>query len=195
MKTGDHNDRSSIGPPLRLPLADPQATEHVGRLIGERLPPLAICLLTGDLAAGKTTLAKSICAALGIDPRIVISPTYTLTNIYPGRRSVFHVDLYRIEGPEALREMDMDDWINPEGMTLIEWPQVARPLLEHLPTLRLLLSRQAAERSARHELVAAAIDDAYAPVLEALGRCPGAQALSPPYPPPLWYPATQGVPA
>ena len=185
---------SSLGPPVWLPLADPRATERVGELIGSRLPPLAICLLTGDLASGKTTLVKAICGALGIDPRIVISPTYTLTNIYPGRCSVFHVDLYRIQEPEELYGMDIDDWINPEGITLIEWPQAARGLLEDMPTLRLLLSRLSGPGSGRHELIAAATDPAYAPVMQALSQYPGARTLSPPFPAALWYPPADGGP-
>jgi tRNA threonylcarbamoyladenosine biosynthesis protein TsaE len=178
-----------VGPPVWLPLPDPEVTEDVGQLIGSRLPPTAICLLTGDLASGKTTLAKSICSALGIDPRIVISPTYTLTNIYPGLRPVFHVDLYRVQEPEELYGMDVDDWINPEGITLIEWPQVARGLLEDLPTLRLLLSRHGGPGSGGHTLIAGATDPDCGPVIQALSRYPGAQTLSPPFPAALWYPA------
>jgi tRNA threonylcarbamoyladenosine biosynthesis protein TsaE len=186
-------DEPPMERPLRLMLPDPAATDHIGRLIGARLPPQAICLLTGDLAAGKTTLAKAICAALDIDPRIVISPTYTLTNIYPGRCSVFHVDLYRIEASDELAGMDMDDWINPEGITLIEWPQVAKGLLQGLPTLRLLLSRRGVPDGGGHELIAWADDGTYAPVIQALGEQPGAQAMSPPFPAALWCADADGV--
>lgn len=193
---------TTLGPPVRLPLPDVPATKRVGRLIGDLLPPQAICLLTGDLAAGKTTLAKAVCGALGIDPHIVISPTYTLTNIYPGTPSVFHVDLYRIQEPEALYEMDIDDWINPDGVTLVEWPQVARDLLANWPTLRLVLSHGGADegpergRAPGRELIAAAIDADYAPVIGALARYPGARPLAPPFPEALWYPdATGRVPS
>ena len=114
---------------LTLQLNDPAETRAVGLALGAALPKRAIVLLCGPLGAGKTTLAKALCEALGIRPEVVISPTYTLVNIYPGPASVYHVDLFRLEDPGAMLEMDRDDWINPDGVTLIEWPEPARPLL------------------------------------------------------------------
>lgn len=99
----------------------------------------ALCLFYGEMGAGKTTLIKAICEGLGLNPAHVISPTYTLVNIYPGRVSVYHVDLFRIERPEAMLELDRDDWINPSGLTLIEWPELALPLLEGEEVLELHL--------------------------------------------------------
>ena len=119
-------------------------TEALGRALGALLAADAagdaVLLLSGELGSGKTTLAKAICAGLGIDPRIVISPTYTLVNIYPGPRPVYHVDLFRIEDSAALLELDRNDWINARGPTLIEWPEVARPLLEDEPLLEIELA-------------------------------------------------------
>ncbi len=105
-------------------------TEGLGAAIGQDLPAVAVVLLRGEMGSGKTTLAKAICAALDVNPAIVISPTYTLVNIYPGRVPVYHVDLFRIEDSGALLEMDRADWINSAGPTLIEWPDAAMPLLE-----------------------------------------------------------------
>jgi len=111
-----------------------QATRILGNALGRALaahcPEGVICLFFGEMAAGKTTLIKSICEGLGINPAQVISPTYTLVNIYPAATSVYHVDLFRIEDGEAMLDMDRADWINPRGMTLIEWPERAMPLLE-----------------------------------------------------------------
>lgn len=104
-------------------------TDRLGRLLGTHLPQNAVCLLRGDLAAGKTTLVKSICAGLAIDPKTVISPTYTLVNWYEGAQPVCHVDFYRLERTAELRDMDVADWLNPDGPTFIEWPDVALPLL------------------------------------------------------------------
>ena len=108
-------------------------TDRLGRLLGEALdqalPAHAVVLLFGDMGSGKTTLAKAVCEGLGIAPEQVISPTYTLVNIYPGPVSVYHVDFFRTEHPEDLLDLDRADWINPAGPTLIEWPDVARPLL------------------------------------------------------------------
>ncbi len=121
---------------LRLELSSPEHTRALGLRLGRALPPDAIVLVQGPLGAGKTTLIKAICEGLGIAPEVVISPTYTLVNVYPGRRSVYHVDLFRLEHPEALLELDRADWINPAGPTLIEWPELAEPLLAGEPVLR-----------------------------------------------------------
>ncbi len=148
---------------LTLHLDSPTATREAGLALGRTLPSDAIVLLEGGLGAGKTTLAKAICEGWGIRPEIVISPTYTLVNVYPAHvilegaapgglvpdgesprgGSVYHVDFYRLESSQAstdaLLELDRDDWINPDGPTLIEWPELARPLLEGEPLLEIRL--------------------------------------------------------
>lgn len=148
---------------LTLHLESLAATRRVGLALGNTLPCDAIVLLEGGLGAGKTTLAKAICEGWGIRPEIVISPTYTLVNVYPGGGehsgavqsgavesggkitggSVYHVDFFRLESsrasPDALLELDRDDWINPGGPTLIEWPALALPLLEGEPLLEISL--------------------------------------------------------
>lgn len=143
------------------------ATRRAGLALARTLPPRALVLCQGGLGAGKTTLIKAICEGLGIAPQVVISPTYTLVNVYPGTRSVYHVDLYRLEQPEALLELDQADWVNPEGPTLIEWPQAARPLLAGMAALELELALVPGRPDARR-LHASASDAAYAPALEAV---------------------------
>lgn len=134
---------------IPLQLDSLERTRKVGMALGTALGTAfettlgggrAVCLFYGEMGAGKTTLIKAICEGLGIDPTHVISPTYTLVNIYPGRVSVYHVDLFRIETPDAMLELDRDDWVNRSGPTLIEWPELARPLLEGEALLELHLS-------------------------------------------------------
>ncbi|MDH4224400.1 MAG: tRNA (adenosine(37)-N6)-threonylcarbamoyltransferase complex ATPase subunit type 1 TsaE [Deltaproteobacteria bacterium] len=122
-----------------LTLDSPQGTHAAGVALGKRLPPKAVVLLYGPMGAGKTTLVKGVCQGLAIPPQVVISPTYTLVNIYHGVAEVFHVDFYRIRDPEELLEMDPRDWLNPQGPTLIEWPEKAAPLLVGLETLQISL--------------------------------------------------------
>lgn len=136
--------------PLRPVLLESlDATHRAGLALGSALPPRGIVLCAGTLGSGKTTLLKAVCEALGIAPQMVTSPTYTLVNVYPRPRSVYHVDLYRMEAPEALLALDRDDWVNPEGITLIEWPDFARPLLAGETLLELRLSHVPGRPAAR----------------------------------------------
>ena len=114
-------------------------TENIGKLIGKNVSLGTIILLSGELGAGKTTVAKSICAALGVNPDVVISPTYTLVNVYQGQWLIHHVDLYRLSSPEDLDNFDWDDLISDGGITLVEWPELLKPLLGKEPQLMIEL--------------------------------------------------------
>ncbi len=81
----------------------------------------ALILLEGDLGSGKTVLVRGLARALGIDPREVQSPTYTLIHEHegPGGRLV-HVDLYRLE-PAELASLGLDELLAGEGIKAVEW--------------------------------------------------------------------------
>lgn len=73
----------------------------LGRKIGELLLPGDILALWGELGAGKTLLTRGIARGLGVPPETrVTSPTFTIINEYPGRLYLYHLDLYRISGPD-----------------------------------------------------------------------------------------------
>lgn len=152
---------------LQIKLTSPEETRAVGMALGRALPADAICLLSGELGSGKTTLVKAVCEGLGVAPEDVISPTYTLVNIYPGPPQVFHVDFFRIQRSETLLEMDPDDWINPAGITLIEWPDKALRLLEGRETLSLRLGA-ATGRPRQRELTVTGGSPRFDAVFEAL---------------------------
>ena len=106
-------------------LANSEATQALGKQLGERLPAGSTLLLEGDLGAGKTTLVQGIGAGLGIVEPIV-SPTFTLINEYmEGRSPLYHMDLYRLQ-PEDIFELDLPSyWEGQEvipGIVAIEWP-------------------------------------------------------------------------
>jgi tRNA threonylcarbamoyladenosine biosynthesis protein TsaE len=147
-----------------LRLRSAEETRAAGLVLGSALPERALVLLRGELGAGKTTLIKAACEALGIAPATVISPTYTLVNIYPGRPTIYHVDLYRLERPEAMGDLDERDWINPDGPTFIEWPDIAAPLLAGRPALRVALAHAGTGRT----LEAGSADPEFGPALAAL---------------------------
>ncbi len=81
--------------------------------------------LEGDLGAGKTVFAKGIATAYGIDPNRVVSPTFALVNRYSGgAKTIFHIDLYRIENEQELVELGLDEMEEEEAAVLVvEWPE------------------------------------------------------------------------
>ena len=122
------------------PLPDLAATEALGAQIAAGLAPGEAVALEGDLGAGKTTLARAILRALGVTGAVP-SPTFTLVQHYETPRlRVSHYDLYRIEDPEELDELGLDDALN-EGAALIEWPERAGG---RLPVATLQVSLEAA---------------------------------------------------
>jgi tRNA threonylcarbamoyladenosine biosynthesis protein TsaE len=102
-----------------------EETVQLGREIAARLPPRAVVLLIGNLGAGKTTLAKGIVSGLGAaEPDDVTSPTFTLIHEY-GRSSqgawVYHIDLYRLERPEEVARLGLEEIFDRDAVVLIEW--------------------------------------------------------------------------
>lgn len=107
-----------------MTLAGTASTEALGAGIARALKPGDGVLLKGDLGAGKTTLARAILRALGVE-EAVPSPTFTLVQSYEtARLPVRHYDLYRIEHASELDELGLDDAL-AEGAVLIEWPERA----------------------------------------------------------------------
>jgi tRNA threonylcarbamoyladenosine biosynthesis protein TsaE len=108
------------------PLPDLAAMEAFGARIAAKLRAGDVVALSGELGAGKTTLARAIIAALGYT-REVPSPTFTIIETYdapPLRLPVVHADFYRLQSPQELRELGLDDY--REGAALIaEWPDHA----------------------------------------------------------------------
>ena len=94
-----------------------------------RLPPGSVVALHGDLGAGKTCFVKGMAAALGIDPVRVTSPTYTLLHEYEGDRLLVHADLYRLENENDAVRIGLDEFMDSNAITVIEWPSRATRLL------------------------------------------------------------------
>ncbi len=87
--------------------------------------------LWGDLGSGKTALARAFIRARTGDPdEEVPSPTFTLLQVYDGADGVpvFHYDLYRLERPGDVWELDLENALSA-GVTLIEWPERMGPTL------------------------------------------------------------------
>ena len=94
-----------------------------GATIADRLRPNDVVALTGELGAGKTTLARAILAALGHVGEVP-SPSFAILEPYPSpplRLPVVHADFYRLADPAELAELGLDEW-REGGILLAEWP-------------------------------------------------------------------------
>jgi tRNA threonylcarbamoyladenosine biosynthesis protein TsaE len=147
--------RHHVIPPLAA-AGKVAVTESELRAWGEKLgraaaPPLVIAI-SGELGAGKTTLAQAICRGAGVTD-FVTSPTFALVQRYDGSRGlVYHIDLYRLESARELVNLGWDDVLRDDALVLIEWPERAEGRIpddalhieiEHHPTdpdRRLLLA-------------------------------------------------------
>lgn len=120
-------------------------TQALGRELAKELSPDGVLLLTGDLGSGKTVLARGVAEGLGIDPRRVASPTFTLIVDHQGERGrLVHVDLYRLE-PGEISSLGLEELLAGSGVKVVEWA-------ERLPwpvpgALRLALSRLPGEQA------------------------------------------------
>ena len=122
---------------LTLELDSLERTDFAARQMAPYLFQGSILLFWGEMGSGKTTFAKSLCAGLGVHPEKVTSPTYTLVNIYQAHCPVFHVDLYRLTAPEQLHDLDPEDLIADQGITMVEWPELLQDYLTDEPALNL----------------------------------------------------------
>ncbi|ADL13581.1 tRNA (adenosine(37)-N6)-threonylcarbamoyltransferase complex ATPase subunit type 1 TsaE [Acetohalobium arabaticum] len=113
---------------LKLITEQPKETIELGAKIGELLNSGDIICLQGNLGAGKTCLAKGLLAGLEVEAEVT-SPTYTLINEYQGRLPAYHIDLYRISDYKELYDIGFEEYLYGEGVTIIEWPDKAGPLM------------------------------------------------------------------
>ncbi len=110
-------------------LENEKITEEIGMQIGKNLFPSAIICLNGDLGAGKTTMTKSIAKALSIEEDIT-SPTFNIVNEYiDGEKILYHFDVYRISSSEEMYEIGFEEYINSEGVCIIEWSNLIEDIL------------------------------------------------------------------
>ena len=102
---------------------NPAETEALGEKLGRTVARGQVIALSGDLGAGKTQFVRGLARGLGITGR-VHSPTFTLVNEYGGGRlKLFHLDLYRLETAEQIRSAGIEEYLAPEGVSVIEWAE------------------------------------------------------------------------
>lgn len=101
-------------------------TQRLGYCLGACLRAGDVVLLEGEMGAGKSVLTRAAARGMGVEGPVP-SPTFTVLNIHEGEKiKLYHFDLYRLEGEDALYEMGLDEFIPAQdGASLIEWPQMA----------------------------------------------------------------------
>ena len=111
----------------------PEETARIGMILGTLLKAGDIVCLQGDLGAGKTCFAKGVARGMGIESPVT-SPTFTLVNEYHGELTLYHLDVYRLNGSCEMDDLGYEEFFYGEGVTLVEW---AERVLDTLPAERL----------------------------------------------------------
>ena len=144
---------------------DESGTAALGAALGELLPDGAIVALCGTLGAGKTRLVQALAAAVGVRPGQAVSPTFVLIQEYHGRRSVYHIDAYRLRDEDEFLDLGPDEYFESAGITLIEWAdRVEGALPDERIEIHLTIT---GKRSRRFEIHATSDRDA--PAIQRLG--------------------------
>lgn len=105
----------------RVTTSSPEETEAAGRELAARLKPGSVVCLYGELGAGKTVFVKGMASGLGLMPRDIISASYTIIAEYDCAPPLYHADLYRLEGGADIDELGLYDYMDGQGITVIEW--------------------------------------------------------------------------
>jgi tRNA threonylcarbamoyladenosine biosynthesis protein TsaE len=129
-------------------------TETLGAELATGLEPGDVVVVSGEVGAGKTTLIRGACRALGVEVPVT-SPTFTIGQRYEdGRLPIAHLDLYRLEDLEREDPGLLDDYIGLDGIAFIEWPALAAPQLRRRRVVAVRLDHAGGDRR-RIELPAA----------------------------------------
>ena len=141
----------------------------LGEQLGRLLKPGDVVALYGELGAGKTVLTKGIARGLGVEAD-VHSPTFTLIHEHPGPVPLYHVDLYRIEGDAEIESIGVEEYLEADGVTVIEWAEKMRSML---PAERLDITLRMTGETAR-EIVLESDSPRLRSAIEELTRNAGA---------------------
>ena len=124
-----------------------EETIALGERLATQLQRGDVMALFGELGAGKTALVKGIARGLSI-AQDVTSPTFTLIHEYSGGRlPLFHIDLYRLDSAEQALTIGVEDYLNPAGVTVIEWAEKIEAMLtENATRIRIELLDETGRR-------------------------------------------------
>jgi tRNA threonylcarbamoyladenosine biosynthesis protein TsaE len=106
-----------------------EKTFEIGKRMAQFLGPGDVLALIGELGSGKTVLIKGIASGFGYDPNEVGSASFVIVQEYKAQILIYHVDLYRLDDPMEIYEIDWEGILNSEALILIEWAEKAISLL------------------------------------------------------------------
>lgn len=109
----------------------PEQTEAAGAALAGRLAPGDVVLVSGELGSGKTTFVRGACRALGVEGPVT-SPTFTIGQVYGGRLEVAHLDLYRLVSLAGEDPALLEDYLRPDRIGFVEWPDAAGPAIDRV---------------------------------------------------------------
>jgi tRNA threonylcarbamoyladenosine biosynthesis protein TsaE len=117
---------------------DEAALEALAARVSGFLESGDVVVLSGEVGSGKTTFVRAAARSLGVEMRVT-SPTYQIARGYEGivdgrEVAVNHLDLYRLEGLEDRDALELDDYLDPEAITFVEWAEPALGVIED-PTI------------------------------------------------------------
>jgi tRNA threonylcarbamoyladenosine biosynthesis protein TsaE len=126
--------------------SSPEETAAAGARLAGRLRPGDVVLVSGELGSGKTTFVRGACRALGVEEPVT-SPTFTIGTVHAGRVEVAHLDLYRLGSISGEDPALLDDYLTPERIGFVEWPQVGEPAIGRVAA-RVRLEHRGGDRRA-----------------------------------------------
>jgi len=114
---------------IELSVRRPEDMRALGEALASILEPGDVVALTGDLGAGKTTLVQGAARGLGVGDGPVVSPTFMLVRQYRGRVPVYHLDVYRLDRVQEVIDLGFEEYLDPDGVTFVEWGDAIEGLL------------------------------------------------------------------
>lgn len=119
-------------------------TRQFAQKIGERLNPGDVILFTGDMGAGKTAFTKGLAEFFEVSDEVT-SPTFALVHEYSGRVNIFHFDLYRLSGFDDLYATGFFDYLDRNGILVVEWSENTPELKSELENVVNILVEKISE--------------------------------------------------
>lgn len=126
-----------------------KSLEELPGIVKQILPEIAenktVCF-SAAMGAGKTTMIKQICIALGVESGVIQSPTYGLVNEYRGNGIIiYHFDLYRLKDITEAYDFGIEEYFEKDAICLLEWPEVILPIIPR-PYLEIKIEQENEDR-------------------------------------------------